>query len=181
MSTQTAGPVLRIPLPKFGRQPIDDPLPDNATVTPAGTDELPSSPHPAATPSSPGPMDDPDAGPPRPPALSPGPPTRTGTSSRARGDAKTAGEVVAGLIGILCAVAFTWAGRRGWAFRQPTVEQIDSVAVPLGAIAARHLPTDAIAPDVIDATKAVKGVHLYVLDGPMFTRYPTEPTGDDLP
>lgn len=177
MSTQTTAP-LRIPLPKFGRQPIDDPLPANATLTPAETDGPPSGRHPPTSTPGPDPMDGPAGDPPRPPALSPGPPTRTGTYSRARGDAKTAGEVVAGLIGILCAVAFTWAGRRGWAFRQPTVEQIDSVAVPLGAIAARHLPTDAIAPDVIDATKAVKGAHLYVLDGPIFTRYPTEPTGD---
>lgn len=174
---------LSIPLPRFGRQPIDDLLPDSATLTPPATDDPTSGHLPRETSSHPPATDGPDASPPLPPALTPGPRTLTGTSgtSSPRGDAKTAGEVVAGLIGILCAVAFTWAARRSWHFRQPTEPEIESVAVPLGKIAARHLPTDAIAPDLIDATRAVKGAHSYVLAGPIFTRYPAEPSGDELP
>jgi hypothetical protein len=78
--------------------------------------------------------------------------------------------VLAGLVAIGCLWAFTLFGRRGLHFRQPTEPQIDGVAVPLGRIIARHLPTDVIGPDLIDVTKAAGAAHRYWLDGPLITR-----------
>lgn len=173
-------PRVGIPLPRFGRQPKTDLLPEGATVEETADPSRGPLPDPES-PNLPRDPTDPDAGRALPPVPSLEAPTPTRTSFRAGGDPKTAGEVIAGALGILCALAFTWAARRGRIFRQPTQRQLDDVSMPLGAIAARHLPTDMIGPDVIDATKAVKAAHSYVLDGPMFTRPHTEPTGDELP
>lgn len=157
---------LSIPLPRF-RQPISDPpLPE---VTEEGT----GGPSPAGPPTpAPDhrPPTSPDDGPLPPLVLSPDLHTRTGTFSRAGGDPKVAGEVVAGLIALACLWAFTLFGRRGYDFRQPTQHQVNDVATPLGAIAARYLPTEIITKDLVDATRAAAGTHRYVIDGPLLTR-----------
>jgi hypothetical protein len=167
MANQTIEPTVAIPLPRF-RQPISDPpLPEVESTATAGpsSDGLPP-----AT-SSPPEQTSPEGDPPPPPVLSPDPRTRTGISSRAAGDPKVAGEVIAGLIAIGCLWAFTLFGRRRLHFRQPTTRQVDDVATPLGNIAARYLPTEVIGRDLVDATHAAAGVHRYVIDGPLLTRY----------
>jgi hypothetical protein len=79
--------------------------------------------------------------------------------------------VFAGLIAIACLWAYTLFGRRRLHFRQPTPGQVDDVATPLGNIAARYLPTEVIGRDLVDATHAAAGIHRYVIDGPLITRY----------
>jgi len=184
MTMAPAEPLVEIPLPRFGRQPTSDPLPDDAIQTPAATDSLSEGRPPEA--GSPSPQLDlqesPDGASPPPPVPSLDPPTRTGTSSgRGGANAKTAGEVLAGLVGVACGIAYTWAARRGWFFRQPTKADVDAFTQPLGEIAARHMNTDLISPDIVAGTRAVKAAHDYVLGGPMFTRLPREPQGDELP
>lgn len=174
--SQAAASLLAIPLPRF-RQPISDP-PLPVVETEQETAGPSSGPHPA--PESPGPLppSSQDDSPAPPPVLSPDHPTRTGTSSRP-GDPKLAGEVVAGLIALACGVAFTWFGRRGYAFRQPTERQVDDVALPVGRIIARHLPTDVIGPDFIDFTKAAGATHRYIVAEPLLTRF-DQPLPEDL-
>jgi hypothetical protein len=167
MSSQTETPPVAIPLPRFRRPISDPPLPE--VDSPTATDG-PSPDQPQTGPSSPQDPTSLDASPPPPPVLSPGPRTLTGTSSRA-GDPKVAGEVLAGLIALACLWAYTIAGRSRRHFRQPTQDQIDDVATPLGNIAARHLPTEFINRDLVDASRAVGAAHRYVIDGPLLTRY----------
>src|SRR3982751_5765620 len=140
-------PTMALPLPRFGRQPIRDPEVPEVTGDPTGTTP-PGDPTPetsdrwATAP--------PDAGPLPPLDPSPAPRARTDTSSA--GDPKVGARVIAGLIALACGIAFTAFSRRGLIFRQPTREQVDDVANPLGAIIARHLPTDIIGPDLLDGT-----------------------------
>lgn len=171
LTTET-DPTFAIPLPRF-RQPHQDPALPEVEATDGPSSEQPP-------PASPGPLlpSSPDGEPLPPPVLSPDPRTRTGTSSRAAGDPKIAGEVIAGLIAIGCMWAFTIFGRRRLHFRQPTTRQVEDVAVPLGNIAARYLPTEVIGKDLVDATHAAGAVHRYVMDGPLLTRY-NEPLPED--
>lgn len=166
-----------IPLPRFRRPQSDPPLPevDNMATESPSSDEPPRETSDRPQPSSP------DDDPAPPPVLSPGPLTRTGISSRSKnaGDPKVAGEVFAGLIAIVCLWAYTVAGRRGRHFRQPTEPQVDDIARPLGRIAARYLPTELINDTLVDATHAAAGVHRYVIDGPLLTRY-DQPIPEDL-
>jgi hypothetical protein len=164
-------PPLSLPLPAF-RRPISDPdLPEVGTVDPP----------PATSAASPGPLppSSPGESPAPPPALNPDRPTPTRTSS-AGSDPKVAREVVAGLIALACGIAFGLLGRRGLHFRQPTERQVDELATPLGSIIARHLPTEFISKDLVDATAAAGAAHRYVIDGPLVSRY-AEPIPEDLP
>lgn len=175
MESQTIEPAtVEMPLPRFRRPISDPPLPEVESMGTAG----PSSDGPQPETSSPLEPSSPDGSPLPPPVLNPGPRTRTGISSRAAGDPKVAGEVFAGLIAIGCLWAFTLFGRRRLHFRQPTERQVDDVARPLGNIAARYLPTEVIGRDLVDATHAAAGVHRYVMDGPLLTRY-NEPLPED--
>jgi hypothetical protein len=162
---QLSPPVLAIPLPRF-RQPISDPPLPEVTGDPAPTTETQPSPLPSSG-RRPGP-DSPEVSPPPPPVLNPDHPARTRISSA--GDARTAYKVVAGLVAMACGWAALALGRRGLHFRQPTNEQIDGFAQPIGAILARHLPIDVIGPDLIDATAAAGAAHRYVLAGPIVAR-----------
>lgn len=166
-----------IPLPRFGRQPIHDPaLPevegetDDQTVTTPPDDPGPTTSSRWATPP-------PDAAPP--PLPDPSPERRAHTATSSAGDPKVGARVVAGLIALACGVAFTLFSRRGLVFRQPTREQVDDVAGPVGAIIARHLPTDVIGPDLLDATAAAAAVHGYVIDGPLVVR-PDSPLPEEI-
>lgn len=164
---------IALPLPRFGRQPIRDPeLPEVATDDPTGTT-------PASQPATSSHLQEtpPDDAPPPLPAPNPERPGRIRTSSV--GDPKVGARVVAGLIALACGVAFTAFSRRGLIFRQPTREQVDDVANPLGAIIARHLPLDIVGPDLLDATAAAAAAHGYVIDGPLITR-PDSPLPEDL-
>jgi hypothetical protein len=166
---------LSLPLPRF-RQPIRDPDLPEATGDPGPETAHPRGPE-TAPPADSRP-DSPDGSPAPPPVLSPEAPARTRTSSA--GDAKVASQVVAGLVALACGIAYGLFGRRGLHFRQPTERQIDDFAVPLGAILARHLPTEVISRDLVDATAAAGAAHRYTLDGPLVTRY-AEPIPEDLP
>lgn len=170
---------LLFPLPRF-RQPVRDPeLPAVETDGP----DLQTAPHPGPpTPSSPPAPNlstDSDTSA-RVPNLEP--PTPTRTSSRA-GDPKVAGEVIAGLFALACGYAAWFFGRRRMTFRQPTPGEVDAIAHPLGSLAARHLPTEFISKDLVDATHAAGAVHRYLIAGPLVTRdlepIPTN-LGDDL-
>ena len=68
---------------------------------------------------------------------------------------------------------------RGLELRTPTPRQRDDVAEPLARIACRHLPMDAVGPDLLDATTAAAALHTYALDGPLITRPAADP--GDLP
>jgi hypothetical protein len=167
-------PTLEIPLPRFRQpRPPDPELPEVDTTTDSPLSDLPG---PESPNRRPGPSPDDDPLPPL--ELSPDHRTRTGISSRP-GDPKVAREVFAGLIALFCGFAYAGLARRGLWFRQPTERQIDDVATPLGKILARHLPTDVIGPDFIDATHAAGAAHRYILDGPIVGRYdaplPEEP------
>lgn len=171
LQTDPEAPPLSIPLPAF-RRPISDPdLPEVGTA-----DLQPATPE---TP-SPGPQwpDSPGESPALPPALSPDRPAHTPTSSA--GDPKVAAQVIAGLVALACGIAFSVFGRRGLHFRQPTKLQVDNFSTPLGSILARHLPTEFISKDLVDATAAAGAAHQYVIDGPLVTRY-SEPLPEDLP
>lgn len=154
------------PLPRFRQLQQDPPLPvvtadpDQATETPAPGPETTTDPQ--------GPSPSIDATPsPRVPSLEA--PTPTRTSSRA-GDPKVAGEVIAGLFALACGYAAWFFGRRRMSFRQPTPPQVDAIATPLGNLAARHLPTEFISKDLVDATHAAGAVHRYLIAGPLVTR-----------
>lgn len=160
-----------IPLPAFRQPPgPDDPLPtvpaDQQTTS--SSDE-PTASQPDSHPSSP-PDDDRPA--PLPPSPAIAAAARTRTSSPA-GDSKVAAKFVRGLIAILTGTAAALLARNGRHLRQPTAEQIGDVADPLGAILARHLPTELLSDDLVDITSAAAGAHAYVLDGPLVERIPT--------
>jgi len=156
---------LLFPLPSF-RQPVQDPPLPEVTDDPGPETEPRREPPTPSGPLQPSPTSESPA-PARIPSLEA--PTPTRTFSRA-GDPKVAGEVLAGLIALACGYAAWFFGRRRLTFRQPTGHQIDEVAIPLGNLAARHLPTEFISKDLVDATHAAGAVHRYLIDGPLVSR-----------
>jgi hypothetical protein len=163
-------PLLSIPLPRFRQpRPPDPALPEVETDGPGpATEASPPSPDHLQQPTpTPGPLPPLDLSPERPA------PTRTFSA----GDLKVAGEVVAGILALVCGYAAWFAGRRARVFRQPTQTQLDNVATPVGAIVARHVPTEFISRDLVDATRAAGAVHSYLIDGPLIERTP-EPMPD---
>lgn len=168
-------PTLALPLPRFGRQPIRDPELPEVTEDPTATtppdDQPVTMPDRWETPP-------PDAAPL--PLPDPSPERRARTATSSAGDPRVGARVVAGLIALACGIAFTAFSRRGLLFRQPTREQVDDVATPIGAIIARHLPTDIIGPDLLDGTAAAAAIHGYVIDGPLIAR-PDSPLPKEPP
>lgn len=164
-------PLLTVPLPRFRQpRPPDPALPPVETGDPGPATE-------------PGPPDSPDLPRPQipipdlPPRLDLSPERPAPTRTFSAGDLKVAGEVVAGILALLCGYAAWFAGRRGRAFRQPTQLQLDNVATPVGAIVARHVPTEFISRDLVDGTRAAGAIHSYLIDGPLIERMP-EPLPD---
>lgn len=169
-----------MPLPRF-TQPLRDPDLPEVETDDQGPETEPSRPPATATetPSSPRPPTASTAGTPgdRVPSLEA--PTPTRTFSRA-GDPKTAAEVIAGLLSLALGAAAWWAARRRLSFRQPTPSQLTDITTPLGNLAARHLPTEVINRDLVDATHAAGAMHRYLTDGPLLAREPEPlPRGDD--
>lgn len=162
---------LSLPLPRF-RQPLTDPDLPAVTADPDPTTTAEPSPEPgqpSIRPSRPS-TDPPSPTVPRVAALAPTP-----TSSA--GDPKIAAQVVAGLLALACGIAYGLFARRGRHFRQPSTRQITDIADPVGAILARHLPTEFISKDLVDATAAAGATHAYLVDGPLVTRI-AEPMPD---
>lgn len=163
-----------LPLPGFRQpRPPDPPLPE-VTDDPAPATEPPANDRPTTS----GPLPPPPPADPLPPIDPSREPAPTRTFSA--GDIKVAGEVVAGLIALVCGYAAWFLGRRRIAFRQPTTEQLQNVAQPVGAIVARHVPTEFISRDLVDGTRAAGALHAYLTDGPLTYREPEPiPIGDD--
>lgn len=168
-----------IPLPAF-RQPHRaqlDPLNDGSPQPSSPHDESPGagSPEPSS----------PDDAPPPPIESSPERPAGRRTRTSGTGDPGAAGKALAGLLVIVAGLLGASLARSGRRLRQPTPPQVDDIATPIGAILARHLPTDLLGPDLADLTQAAAATHKYVLDpaGPLITRtatatvaYPDEET-----
>lgn len=153
-----------IPLPAFGRQPIHDPELPEVTDDPTPTPQVSNTTTPHLQPAG-----DSPAPAPRPlPELSPVPLARSRTFSA--GDASKAADVLAGLIVIAATIAGGWLRRRGLQLRTPTPAELKDITGPVGRIAARHLPVELIAPDLVDATEAAAAAHSYVMAGPLADR-----------
>lgn len=157
----------QIPLPAFRQPPgLDGPLPQvPATSPPASPESSPPDLRPPA-------MDE-DS---RPEILEPsstpsGPGRRTRISSA--GERAAAAQLIHGLLIVISTAAAALLRRRGLVVRQPTGRQLDDVANPLGAIAARHLPMELISEDLLDAATATAAAHTYATDGPLIERTPT--------
>ena|ERR1043165_8128340 len=157
-----------IPLPAF-RQPLgpDDPLPTVQAPTPA-PDSPPDSPPAHLQETESGEDSRPEPLPPIPVT-----PAAARTRTYSAGDAKVAGKFVRGVLAILAGTAAALLARSDRHLRQPTPEQLAEIADPLGAILARHLPTEVLHESLIDGTSAAAAVHAYVLDGPLVTSIPT--------
>lgn len=99
--------------------------------------------------------------------------TSTSTDRRLRpgGDPEKVAQAFGGLLVLLIAgLGSLLRLTRGLELRSPTPRQRDDVAEPLARIACRHLPMDALGPDLLDATTAAAALHTYALDGPLITR-----------
>jgi hypothetical protein len=95
-------------------------------------------------------------------------PFTTGSTDRAPGgDPDKVATVLGGLFLIALGTVSFLARRRERQLRMPTPRQLEDIAQPLARIACRHLPMDALGPDLIDGTEALVAVHGYVLDGPL--------------
>lgn len=97
----------------------------------------------------------------------PSPRTRISTSRKPGGDPVMVAQVLGGLLLLLTGTLAVLASRQGKTFRQPTPRQRDDIAEPLARIAVRHLPLEALGPDLADATAAAVSVHSYVMAGPL--------------
>lgn len=101
----------------------------------------------------------------------PSPRTRISTSRKPGGDPRMVAQVLGGLLLLLTGTLAMLASRQGKSFRQPTPQQRDDIADPLARIAVRHLPLEALGPDLADATAAAVSVHSYVMDGPLIAKH----------
>lgn len=157
-----------VPLPAF-RQPhlhrLDSP-PESHEPSPDETTSPPDNPAPNETT---------DARP-EPIESSPERPAARRTRTSGTGDPTAAGKAIGGLLVILAGALGALLARSGRHLRQPTPRQVDDIAGPLGAIAARHLPTEFLTADLLDVTTAAAATHRYVLDddaGPLLSRTAT--------
>lgn len=95
-------------------------------------------------------------------------PSTTGSTDRAPGgDPDKVATVLGGLFLIALGTISFLARRRERQLRMPTPRQLEDIAQPIARIACRHLPMDALGPDLIDGTEALVAIHGYVLDGPL--------------
>lgn len=159
-----------IPLPAF-RQPHRDRLDELPDSSPT------SSPAPPASSPEPPQQSSPDDVPPPPIVSSPARPA----AARTRTSGTEVGKTLGGLLVIAVGIAAAMLARRGRTLRQPRPSQVDDITMPLGRIAARHLPDAAIGPDLADITESAAALHRYLLDdaGPLITRTPS--TAVDYP
>lgn len=157
-----------VPLPAF-RQPhlhrLDSPPESSPESTPPDETSTPDSPPPSS----------PTGDRPAPIESSPGRPAAGRTRTSGTGDPTAAGKALGGLLVIVLGALGAMLARSGRRLRQPTPRQVDDIALPLGAIAARHLPTELIGRDLADLTQAAAATHRYILDesGPLVTRAAT--------
>lgn len=176
MTATTAGAAPRggllAPLPQFlqPRRPRLDPGPEASPETDLAG-EGPSPTAPDQLDGSPGLGEDLES---RPSGL------RTKTSSaserKGSGDPALVADVLAVALGLaLVGVGFLVSRRQGKVLRQPTDEQLDEIAEPLGRIAVRHLPLAKLDRDFLDAIAAAKAGKNYVSDGPLILATPVDP------
>lgn len=107
------------------------------------------------------------------------PPTPTSTRRRPGGEPHMVAQVLGGLLLLLTGTLGVLLARQGRTLRQPTPAQRDGMAEPVARIAVRHLPLDALGPDLADATAAVVAVHGYIADGALITQVRAEPINPD--
>lgn len=111
------------------------------------------------------------------------PPTATSSAGKWRGsgDPIATAKVFGGLLTIALSTLALVLRRRSVAFRQPDSEQLDDIVSPLARIACRHLPMDAIGPDLGDFALSASAIHSYATDPteyPLFRReIPEGPPG----
>ncbi len=169
-----AGPVMAL-LPRFtqpGRLRDDPPMEPRAPATPASPAPVEAPDLPRAAPAA-GELPEP-----LPPMTEYGA-TRTGTSSRTeRADPKVAAELAAVVVVLVVAgfallVRLRTGGER--TLRRPTDHQRARIAAPLGRIAARHVPAEALTNDVVDLVAAGAATGEYLDDGPLLVTAPVDP------
>lgn len=144
--------------PRFRRPPRD---PTSLPLDPAQPSPADPDPNPDSTPGLGLGVDAGGAAPAR---------TRTGRSSAGSDPERLALAVAAtaaliGMAGLAAAAVVRW--RRRGRLRQPTDGQARAIAVPLAAIAARHVPIDWLTDDLVDAVRASEAVGAYLRAGPL--------------
>jgi hypothetical protein len=159
-------PSFLVPLPNLAPKRPYRPNDESPNQPPQPSPETPeTSPHPSDLDDEPSEYDEPDS-----------PRTTTSTRRKSGGDPRQVAQVIGGLLVLLTATLALLANQRGRTFRQPTVRERDDIAQPLARIAVRHLPLDALGPDLADATMAAVALHGYVMAGPL-----TPPISADSP
>jgi hypothetical protein len=108
-------------------------------------------------------------------------PTTGSTDRLPGGDPEKVAKVVGGLLVLTIATLSILARRRGREVRQATPRQRDDIAQPVARILVRHLPLDALGPDLVDITEAVVATHEYLLDGPLVTAARPPDVDIDIP
>jgi hypothetical protein len=109
--------------------------------------------------------------------------TTTGASSAAsfRTEAAVAEGMAKALVGVLTlgfGIAWFLTRRPGRTFRQPTTNDVDAMAKPLGRVGARHVPIDlapAVAQSIVDASEAGGALLAYLQRGPLIEHEPPTP------
>lgn len=96
--------------------------------------------------------------------------TPASTDRAAGGDPEKVAKVLGGLLLIAIGTVSFLLRARDKSVRQPTPRQLEDITDPLARIACRHLPLDALGPDLIDGTEALVAIHAYALDGPLVLR-----------
>jgi hypothetical protein len=92
------------------------------------------------------------------------------------------GQAFAGLLVLGARIGDRLVARaKGKALRAPSREQADDIAEPLARIACRHLPMDALSPDLTDAGLAAAAIDAYVHDGDLITERKPAPLTPDEP
>lgn len=72
--------------------------------------------------------------------------------------------MLAGIVAIVGGWVALRLASRGRALRAPSPTQLDDITKPLGRIAVRHLPMDALGPDFTDVLQAAAATNAYVLE-----------------
>lgn len=186
MATETtaSGALPPVALPAFKsppsrRDPTDPPLTpvpaSNAPTPPSGPQAGPSDPSDPPSPSGPlsslrsrlsgsqTPSGDSDGAPLGSTSTEPRPRRRPG------GDPVVVAQTLAGLVVVVVGFLAVRLYGRGLVLREPTPAELDEITKPIGRIAVRYLPMDALNPDLLDATQAVAATHKYVRRGPLVT------------
>ncbi len=159
-------PSFLVALPNLAPKRPHRPLDETPNLPPSSNPDSPTvSPPPSDLDDEPSEYDEPAS-----------PRTTTSTRRKPGGDPREVAMVLGGLLVLLTGTLALLANQRGRTFRQPTIRQRDDIAQPLARIAVRHLPLDALGPDLADATMAAVALHAYVMAGPL-----TPPISADSP